>query len=307
MLYSLLHVRLPLIFSSGRIYYSNIRIAMMKGDPQFVVLKYQAWLDASQYEKLILGAIVKDPLSPSTNYVYVSREDEKSNNTRYQTGSATDFLLANDTTKAEELAASVTRLAGFAVASTTEDRMQLAGKFIRFKRIEQLDDFWETLKRNETVSKTAIDWVAHPGPWPPCLVVGIMLCEDVELCREGLRSREVGGETELPIAQVALPAGVPDSIGYEVNPKVSLGCSTQNATIFGAKFGEKRIFALELRKITTQPLRRRRLQLKNYGPDFDPARLAGDGGPEMDVIKPITAKDLVLDSFDEDDIEDLIK
>ncbi|KAF7532021.1 hypothetical protein G7054_g8322 [Neopestalotiopsis clavispora] len=285
-----------------------------KGDPQFVVLRYQAWLDASKYENIILGAIVKNPLSPSTNYAMATKENTKSDDAehqtddaKYQTGNATDFLLENESTRGNDSTASVSRLAGFNMASKKEDREKLAGKFIRFKRIEQLDDFWGTLKSNEAVSKKALNWVAKPGPYPPCLVVGIMVCEDVDLYREGLRSREIGGKIELPIGQIALGAGAPIALGEEANPKASLSSSKQNATVFSAKFGEKKIFALELRTITTHLFKRRQLQLKNHGPEFDPARLAGDGGPDVDINKPAIAEDLILDYFDDNDIKDLIR
>ncbi|KAF4976944.1 hypothetical protein FDECE_18416, partial [Fusarium decemcellulare] len=63
----------------------------MKGDPQFIILKYQAWMDAAQFEDAILGAIIREPLSPSTNYVPDAPSEHAT--TQYQTGTATDFIL----------------------------------------------------------------------------------------------------------------------------------------------------------------------------------------------------------------------
>jgi hypothetical protein len=63
----------------------------MSGDPEFIILKYQAWMRTAAFEDTILGAIIKQPLSPSTNYVpdaptaYISHA--------LQEGSATDFVL----------------------------------------------------------------------------------------------------------------------------------------------------------------------------------------------------------------------
>lgn len=31
----------------------------MKGDPEFVILKYSAWLDASKFEDRMLGAVIR--------------------------------------------------------------------------------------------------------------------------------------------------------------------------------------------------------------------------------------------------------
>lgn len=41
----------------------------MKGDPQFIILKYSTWLDCATFEGKILGAVIQDFLSPTSNYV----------------------------------------------------------------------------------------------------------------------------------------------------------------------------------------------------------------------------------------------
>jgi hypothetical protein len=41
----------------------------MIGDPEFVILKYQSWLDTAKFENKILGSIVKEFLRPTNNYV----------------------------------------------------------------------------------------------------------------------------------------------------------------------------------------------------------------------------------------------
>ncbi|ETS79805.1 hypothetical protein PFICI_07334 [Pestalotiopsis fici W106-1] len=188
---------------------------------------------------------------------------------------ATDFFRANDALRAKEFAAFVTSVVALKMASNKDDR-------------EQLDDVWERLKSNEAVSKKTLNWIENPA-------------------EEGLRSREIGDQIELPIRQVALAAGAPHPLGDGANPEASFSSAKQNATVFSAKFGEKKIFALELRTVTTPWLRRRRLLLKDDGLEFDPLRLAGDGSPAAYLCKPIVAQDLVLDYFDEVDIEDLIE
>jgi hypothetical protein len=41
----------------------------MIGDPEFVILKYQSWLDTAKFENKIFGSIVKEYLRPTNNYV----------------------------------------------------------------------------------------------------------------------------------------------------------------------------------------------------------------------------------------------
>jgi len=41
---------------------------MMKGDPEFIILKYTVWMSAG-FENSIFGAIIRHLLSPSTDHV----------------------------------------------------------------------------------------------------------------------------------------------------------------------------------------------------------------------------------------------
>ncbi|CAI6089272.1 unnamed protein product [Clonostachys chloroleuca] len=235
----------------------------MKGDPEFVILKYQAWMEAAEFEDVILGAVVKEPLSPS--------------------------------------------IGGYSITGNTEESVHLAGKYIRYKRIQQLDQFWAKLKEDADVKQTVPGWISFFNTWPVCLVVGIMVCEDVELSMDGARSRTLEGKIELPIGQITLAAGVPNPVADLSDPHVKLTSTNQTATIFKAKMGKSSIFAVELRKISTELFRRKLLQLRSDGPGVDGIRLAGDeSDDEEDLEKPVAAEDLILDELSPEDYEDMV-
>ena len=277
----------------------------MKGDPEFVILKYQAWMEAAEFEDVILGAIVHEPLSPSTNYVpdaprkYVTHE--------HQTGAATDFVLAGSGASSGELTTSHKSIGGFSVSGNRDESVHLAGKFIRYKRIQQLDRFWARLREDKDVKTTAPGWISFFNTWPVCLVVGIMVCEDVELSMDGAQSRTREGNVELPIGQVTLAAGVPNPASNMVDPKVKLASSKQTATIFRAKMGKSSIFAVELRKVTTELFSRKLLRLKSDGPDVDDTRLAGNEWDDEEYQdQPVAAEDMILNEFSPDEYEDMV-
>ena len=73
----------------------------MKGDPEFVILKYQSWLETAKFENKILGAIVKEFLRPTNNYV---PDSPLSYYTHYFIeGSVTDFVLENSGSTSNEV------------------------------------------------------------------------------------------------------------------------------------------------------------------------------------------------------------
>jgi len=278
----------------------------MKGDPEFVILKYQAWLEASEFEDKILGAIIKNPLSPSTNYVPDSPIKYKTH--EHQKGSATDFVLTTDASTAKELSGSLKSISGYSFSGNKEDSIHLAGKFIRYKRIQQLDQFWAKLKEDPDVKKTTPGWVKFFNDWPTCLVAGIMICEDVELEWEGTQSRKQEGEAEIPIGQITLAAGVPNPVGDQLDPRLKLASTKKTANIFKSKMGTSKIFAVELNKITTPLFRKKELELKNEGVNVDSTRLAGNGeeDKEEDLNEPVDASNLILDEFAPEDYFDTV-
>jgi hypothetical protein len=271
----------------------------MKGDPEFVILKYSAWLDAVKFEDKILGAIVRHYLRPTN--AYVPESPLQYSGDELVEGSFTDFVVDSSSSVLRDTNGSLQSVAGFTLRGSVTDRVHLKGKFIRYKRLQQHDRFWLQLSQDETVRASVPAWMStfNSRAKPVCLVVGIMICEDVDISFEGKQSIERGGNVELPLGMITLAAGVPNPLGNTGNPKARLSESSNMATVFKAKSGNSRIFALELRKVTTAFLRRRELRLKDDGPDVEKGRLLGnsddeddDGDDEELVLEDIGIEDL---------------
>jgi len=243
----------------------------MSGDPEFVVLKYSAWLDTEKYESKILGAIVRYFLRPTNDYVpeeplaYNVTVNGKPRD--FDEGKLTNYISDKTTTTSSNTLQSI---AGFTWKGRTEDSAHLQGRLIRWKRLQQItQEYWPRLKKDKAVCKTVPSWISILNAWPPCLVVGIMIAEDVELDFSGSQTRDFDEEMEVPI-------------------------KTQHS----------QIFALELRKITT-PFIRRTLELNKSGPKVDPGRLAEHGKEtEEDHVLP-TVDELEIEGFTNEEYDEM--
>ena len=223
-------------------------------------------------------------------------------------GSITDFVLDNTGSNSNEATAGLKSVAGVSFKGSTENGVQLTGKFIRYKRLQQHDQFWPKLKADPDVRATVPRWVSRYRA-PVCLVVGIMICEDVELSFEGKQSLEREGKVELPISKITLAAGAPNPVGDAVDPQVSVGASRQTVTIFKGKVGESRIFALELKKVTTEGWIQKDLRLRSEGPQIDPTRIAAgrsDDEDDEDDDEQSKIEELVLGGLSAEEYEDMV-
>lgn len=268
----------------------------MRGDPTFVILKYQTWLDTSEFEDKILGAVVKEFLRPTNNYA----PDSPLQYTIHDLveSSFTDFVLETSASKGDEISGSLGSIAGVSFRGNTDASMHLKGKLIRSKRLQQHDQFWERLKTDPTFQAIVPGWAAKSkhAVWPACLVVGIMICEDVELSFETNQSREREAHGEVPLGTISIAPGAP-------NPQARLVSNMQTATIFKAQTGQSKIFALELRVVSTKGWRTKELVLKGDVQGIDPTREAGRDERKED--KPLAADDLILVEFNDEDYEDV--
>ncbi|KAI0439347.1 hypothetical protein F4803DRAFT_531395 [Xylaria telfairii] len=277
----------------------------MKGDPNFVMLKYSAWLDTAKFENKILGAIVRYPFKPSNEYLPES--PLRYNIADLVEGSFTDFLHHNTGTKFHNASTTLESLIGFKWYGSKEESVRMTGKLLRYKRLQQQAQFWSQLKTDKAVIDAVPGWISLLNTWPPCLVVGIMMAEDVELDFTGASERQHQGEVEAPLATIALAAtGIPlgplGDLGVG-NPQMAVGSGSRVATVFGSSAARSNIVALELRIVTTALLRRRELALKEGGPKVDSGRLAGgDEDSESEGAGEIVkVDDLILESFTEDE------
>lgn len=108
-------------------------------------------------------------------------------------GSLTDFILTNTNTTSHDASAALHSIASFAFKGNTNDSVRLAGKLVRHKRLQQHGRLWAQLKADRAVRDEAPGWVLLLNTWPPCLVVGIMMAEDVELGFSGAAARGRNG------------------------------------------------------------------------------------------------------------------
>ncbi|EPS41762.1 hypothetical protein H072_4298 [Dactylellina haptotyla CBS 200.50] len=252
----------------------------MKGDPEFVILKYPAWLDTQKFESRILGSVVKYPLQPTEAYFLEYPLQYYTDD--FQEGSLSDFVFANTETRSSDVSTALDSIMGSAFKGNRDHGVNLAGKLLRFKRLQRLDNFWTQLKEDYSVRDNVPGWISRFNTWPPCLVVGIMIADDVEL--------DFSGKGGL---------------------KAEAGASRNMATVFKAKTGRSYIFALELRIITTALLRRRELKLKEFGPKVSDGRLAGnndsdENDDDNDGDDEPMMDDLILERFTDIEYDEMV-
>ncbi|RYN98081.1 hypothetical protein AA0120_g2749 [Alternaria tenuissima] len=251
----------------------------MIGDPEFVILKYQSWLDTAKFENKIFGSVVKEYLRPTNNYVPDSPLQYNSHD--FQEGTVTDFVLANTGAKSHEGNATLESVAGISFKGSTESSVELSGKLIRYKRLQQHDQFWSKLKADQDVKAIVPRWTSRYRA-PVCLVVGIMICEEVELSFDEKHAQERELKGQLPIGKITLAAGVPNPAGSTGDPQIGFNTNRQVVNMFKGEINESRIFALELKKITTVGWIQKDLKLRSEGPDVDATRLAAGESDEED-------------------------
>lgn len=215
-----------------------------------------------------------------------------------------DYVCDTDANQSSAIAASLEKFFGIALKGSTADAVHLAGKRIRFKRMQRISKFWEKKLQDEAIIGEVPPWISLLSKSCPCLVVGIMIADDVdELSYAHGTSREVGGHLKAPVVTAALgTAGVPSQSGAG-DPQVSAESSEESTTAFKARSERSNICALELRAITTALFKRKQLQLKADGPTFL-GRMADDGDSEDEEAGD---EDLILDDLTESQWRSLVQ
>ncbi|KAI0197475.1 hypothetical protein F4808DRAFT_295282 [Astrocystis sublimbata] len=281
----------------------------MKGDPTFVMLRHPAWLDATEFEDKMLGAVVRYPFKPSNEYLPES--PLRYNKCDLVEGCFTDFLNSNTHTKSRNASAGLESLIGFNWRGSKKDSVRLTGKLLRYKRLQQHSQFWSQLKTDQAVIDAVPSWISLFNTWPPCLVVGIMTAEDVELEFVNASEHQRQGELEAPVAGLALAAaGVPSGLLADSgvgDPHIGVGSGKKVATVSKSSATRNNIVVLELRIITTELFRRRELALKEEGPNVEPGRLAdGDEAFESgDEDAIVGMENLILEEFTEEEYAEM--
>jgi hypothetical protein len=219
----------------------------------------------------------------------------------------TDFVLSNTSLQSHEASATLESVAGISFRGSTESSVQLSGKLIRYKRLQQHDQLWARLKADPDVKVLVPRWTSRYRA-PVCLVVGIMMCEDVELSFDETQSREREAKGQMPIGKITLAAGVLNPVGNAVDPQAGFSSHRQVVTMFKGKVTESRIFALELKKVTTEGWIQKDLRLKSHGPNVDPTRIAaGESDDEDEDYEHLRIEDFVLGGLSAEEYGEIIR
>lgn len=278
----------------------------MKGDPQFVVLKYTTWLDASEYENRILGAVVKEFLKPEDAFVPRSGSPLQYNDQKLSERTFSNFVVDSSGSSGHDADVSLKLFAGYNLNASADDIVKLKGKIVRYKKLIQHDQFWTKLKEDKDVKSTVPGWISVLNTWPVCLVVGIMICDEVDFSFETKQTLKREGNIEVPVGAITLAAGVPNPLGDTGNPQVKVSTHKTETTTFKAKSGQSQIFALELKKITTKHLKWKELVLKGTGPKVDDGRLLGaDDDDEEDDEDSVTVGDLLCEELSPEELAEM--
>jgi len=282
----------------------------MAGDPVFVVLKHTAWLDVSKFEDRILGAIVKEFRKPSDRYEpaqdATALDYYDASQFPFVEGSFTDFKASPSDNSSGSVSLSLGDIAGVKFGGSTKDEIHLKGDVIRWKRLQQHELFLHKLIANERVSTEVPKWISFINIWPPALVVGIMVCENttVDVAVEKTHTTEI--KFTVPVAAVAAgAAGVPgleQVLGLDevVDPGFEVARETKTTQHVSGKSSKGQIFALELKKITTEWMSK---TLEMGGSLKPKGKLLTDKGAK--AFPEVQAEDLIVEEFTEEELKEL--
>jgi hypothetical protein len=264
----------------------------MAKDPVFAILKFPSWLPASEADS-VLGVAVKDYLSPTNDFV--PENGLVYNKHGYAENSFTNFALKRGTEITDSIEANLRSLAGVKFVGSVDAAFDLSGKVISFKRIKQHEKFWAKIKEDPSFQETVPSWIKSWGP-PVCLVMGIFICEDVEVSFDAKTTQSRAANGEIPLGIVAAAAGVPQMILNNANPSVAVSQTSSIGTCFRASNAGANIFALELKIITSKLFNKKALILTDHKPKLDDNRQLGDE-EEVDL------DDMILQDIDSSEYE----
>ena len=130
------------------------------------------------------------------------------NSTELDTGSFDGFVANGAMTASHEFSASLKSLTEFKFRGNDSDNIHLKGKRIRWKRQQQHRQFWSKVKEDAAVKAVLRDWIVDCGhSFPPYLVVGIMICEDLEIRVEAGTEHAKSVWARIPVIEATSGAG----------------------------------------------------------------------------------------------------
>jgi hypothetical protein len=264
-------------------------------DSVWVVLEPKAWVDDT-WEKKLLGVVVRDFYTPTNR-----KPDDPSryhpNENGIITREFTDFVLNNEASSDTNIEARLTVLLGAKVINTSSIKVDLSAKTVRLRRLDQDEDYWEKLREDLSLKRVLPTWIKKAGKrgFPDvCLVVGIAICEDVEIewDKKRIAKREADGQFPLDVViTVAAGSILPVPVGSNIEATVAK--EKTQVYVFKAKQAKKSIFALELKVIEREGWIETRTIL-GRGPAVEQGHELGDNDDDDDDDDEVEVADLVL-------------
>ncbi|KAI4190235.1 MAG: hypothetical protein L6R41_000905 [Letrouitia leprolyta] len=244
----------------------------MAEDPTFFTLKSFLHLPASEADRLI-GRIVKNFREP---WAGSAPKDVSKIIEGYIEGYNRDFKLEKQTAKGLSLKMRLQGLLGINLVGTFDSRLDLEGKKIMFKLIRDPDLMFDRLKADPEVQRRVPSWIKVFGP-PVCLITGLLMYEDTIVSSEQVDDHDASLEGKVPVTQLA--SGVPIPVG---NVKIEGGISHVDRDFFQGYGEDRKIFALQLKLVTTGFIHNERLRLKDRAPKIPDGRQLAGGTDDVD-------------------------
>ena len=230
----------------------------MAKDPQYLILKPTVgWLPETEWEQL-LGAAVKNPLSPTDDMV-------PENPLQYNKAGLVEnrfegFVLRKESLSSPTFELSIEGLGKLRWSKSAGSQISLEGKVVYVKRLKQHTKFWKALTSDdEEFKETVTDWLKEKRKWgrarnTVCLVVGLLMCQEVFVAASDEQARACAKEGQVPLGTVveavAASQGAVVSTGGIGNMTAAASKNVQNKTYFEVSGKNGQIFALEVMALT---------------------------------------------------------
>lgn len=104
---------------------------------------------------------------------------KKYKHTYFSENSFTEFVANAYENSTKEASSVLESLAGVSFTCEKQEAVNLSGKFIRFKRLAQTKYCFDSVKADSEVTSRVPKRIASKTE--TCLIVGVMVCEDVEV------------------------------------------------------------------------------------------------------------------------------
>jgi hypothetical protein len=143
--------------------------------------------------------------------------------------------------------------------------------------------------------------------------VGVMICEDVDLTVKEERESKLEAHLAVPALEIASAAAgnpavaIGAALGGEPgagDPEIKAHVGAEETRLFKGKMEGSKIFALELKEITTPFLRRTKLKITGRAPKLPGGKFLGQDDNKEEAV-PVTLGDMIVEDLLPVDLADL--